>query len=160
VSFQKGSRILVLGDPENGWFQGRLEDTYEEGLFPSSYTVAETAALSTSSDALKNKKEEEDVLTVCKCLKDYTGKAGELSFKEHDRIEVLDQSNAAAWRCRFKGKIGTVSPTLLEEDKVLKGKQMKLLLFLMKTHKKHRVIRFARQLRQNKLLAISSRTVV
>jgi hypothetical protein len=29
VSYSRGARILVLGEPEGGWFRGRLESTYE-----------------------------------------------------------------------------------------------------------------------------------
>ncbi len=29
VSFSRGARILVLGEPEGGWFRGRLESSYE-----------------------------------------------------------------------------------------------------------------------------------
>jgi hypothetical protein len=44
VSFKKWSRIIVLGEPDGGWFRGRLEANYEEGMFPAAYCVSEKEA--------------------------------------------------------------------------------------------------------------------
>ncbi len=142
VSFKKGDRIIVLSPPVNGWFEGRHEETFDEGQFPVSYTISEAEALSASNELSRKKDEAEDVIMVCKCLQDYVGKPGELSFKEHDRLEVLEKMSDKVFRCRFKGKgeerktsfqmfsfaffffffyvfvlVGTVASSMLEEDK-------------------------------------------
>ena len=120
VSFARGARIAVLGPAEDGFFRGRLEQSYEEGLFPEAMTVSEREWMKSSGGGGAGEKKgvEDEVVAVCKCLQDYVAKkTGELSFKEHDRVEVLERTSALVWRCRVKGKVGTVIPSMLEEDK-------------------------------------------
>merc|ERR1711916_174195 len=114
VSFKKGARVIKLGEPKAGWFRGRLESSFEEGVFPSQYCLTEEAW-----EAFKEAAVEDEVLMVCKCLVDYTGRpdAQELSFKTSDRIEVIDTKDPARWKARFRGKVGFVDPKHLEEDK-------------------------------------------
>lgn len=94
----------MLSGAVNGWFEGRHEESYDEGQVPLSYTISEVEALSASNELTRKKEDLEDVLMVCKCLKDFAGKPGELSFKEHDRVEVIEKLSDKVWRCRLKGK--------------------------------------------------------
>ncbi len=38
--------------------------------------------------------------------------------QKHDRIEIIDKSDAKLWKGRIKGKVGLVARDMVEEDKV------------------------------------------
>jgi len=122
LTFKKGDRILVLGAAQNGWFKGRLESNYDEGLVPATYVVPveteESKLLAAGKSPNTQKKENDVIVLVVKCLQDFVAKdPSHLSFKNHDRIEILDQSDPLWWKARAKGKIGLVSSKMVEEDK-------------------------------------------
>ena len=106
---------MQLSEPKKGFFRGKLESSFEEGLFPVSYCVSEA-----EWDQVKAATAVEDeVLMVCKCLVDFSAPPGslDLSFKASDRVSIIDMSSATVWKARLKGKVGSVNPQHVEEDK-------------------------------------------
>lgn len=124
VTFKKGQKIFVQAGAElSGWVRGRLEDTGEEGLFPATYLAIPEGLSSsgggTSNAAVpKSPREDDEVLMVCKCLRDFqSDDTAYLSFKAHDRVEVVERMSGDLWRGRLKGRRGLVHASMLEEDK-------------------------------------------
>jgi len=123
LSFKKGDHIRVLGESYNGWFKGRLESTYDEGIVPATYVepvkVAGVASNPVAaSDGNVSPREGALIVLIVKCLRDFDSKdASYLSFKQHDRVEVLEDKDAKLYKARAKGKIGFVTKDMVEEDR-------------------------------------------
>lgn len=110
LSFCKGDEFEYLEDSGSGWWLVKTKDG-EEGWAPASYLETVNAKPSVSSkpakpDPPKERKQKDKALYVAVAEYDDEGDTECISFKQGDRMEVLEMDEGGWWLVKIGDKSG------------------------------------------------------